>query len=184
MEAAWRLRGMSTRTLHPAFIVTKLLKQRFVAKTVKGSSGCHEWTRAINPNGYGKVKISGRSMDAHVASWRISNGGQPVPVGSLIMHSCDNRKCVNPDHLSCGTSSLNMIDCREKGRLAFPIGEQVKHAILTEDLVAYIRRVYVPYKHSFMMISKELGVSESCVWAAYHGYSWKHVTKSEVEAAR
>ena len=171
---------MSTRVLREAFIVTDSLKKRFTDKAIESASGCYEWTGALNPNGYGKVKISGRAMDAHVASWRISNGGIPVPVGSLIMHSCDNRRCVNSDHLSCGTSSSNMIDCRDKGRLAFPVGIEAKNALLSDELVAYIRSVYVPYKRSFMMIANELGVSESCVWQAYHGYSWKHVTSEPI----
>lgn len=180
MECRIKVCGMSTRVLREAFIVTDSLKKRFIEKTIESASGCHEWTGALNPNGYGKVKVSGRSMDAHVASWRIANGGQPVPVGQLIMHSCDNRKCVNPDHLSCGTSSSNMIDCRDKGRLAFPVGTQTKNALLSEESVAYIRSVYVPYKRSFMEIAKELGVSESCVWQAYHGHSWKHVTSEAI----
>lgn len=167
---------MSTRILREPFIVTDSLRIRFASKTATATSGCIEWTGANNPNGYGKVKISGQIMDAHVAAWRIANGGNPVPVGQLIMHSCDNRKCVNPDHLSCGTSSENMVDCRDKGRVRFDSGEDVKNAVLTDEAVRKIRSEYVPYKRGFRQMAREFGVSESCVRSAYEGRSWKHVT--------
>lgn len=117
-------------------------------------------------------------MDAHVAAWRIANGGQPVPVGTLIMHSCDNRKCVNPEHLSCGTSSQNMIDCRDKNRLQSICGEDVYNAVLTDEIVVMIRRDYVPYKNSFYKIAEKLGVSETTVRLAYHGKRWRHVAEA------
>ena len=92
------------------------------------------------------------------------------------MHSCDVRHCVNPLHLSLGTSADNMIDCREKGRLRFDVGQDVKNAKLTDQIVEMIRREYVPYKNGFRKLASRIGVSESCVHLAYHGQSWKHVT--------
>jgi hypothetical protein len=173
---------METRILREPFIVTDSLRNRFKAKTIVDSSGCIYWTGCRNPNGYGKVKICGRTMDAHVASWRIANDGQPVPVGLLIMHSCDNRSCVNPDHLSCGTSQQNIIDCRDKDRMSVKRGSDAYNAALSESVVEQIRQQYVPYKRGFSQIARELGVSETCVRRACKGETCKHVTKSEAEA--
>jgi hypothetical protein len=171
---------MNTRILREPFIVTDSLRIRFTLKTATATSGCIEWTGASNPNGYGKVKISGQIMDAHVASWRIANGGNPVPVGQLIMHSCDNRKCVNPDHLSCGTSSDNMVDCRDKNRLYVARGESVHNAVLTESIVRDIRDAWRQPGMSQRKVAARFGLKYSVVRAALEGRSWKHVTSEAV----
>lgn len=168
---------MSTRTLHPAFIVTDSLKQRFFAKTIEASSGCLIWTGAIQRHSYGAFKIGHEKIDAHVASWRIANGGQPVPIGQLVMHKCDCRMCVNPEHLQIGTASENMKHAHEDGRGDDfkSQGEQHYNAKLTSEIVAYIRLAYKPRRLSFQRLATKLRVSASCVRQAYYGRSWKHV---------
>lgn len=172
---------MSTRVLHAAFIVTDSLKERFFAKTIQASSGCMIWTGAVQRHSYGAFKIGHEKIDAHVASWRIANGGQPVPLGQLVMHKCDCRMCVNPEHLKLGTVSQNMLDAHKAGRGEDfkSQGEQHYGAILTEEIVHRIRAEYVPYKRSFNQMAREIGVSESCVRLAFHGRSWKHTRTTE-----
>lgn len=169
---------MSTRTLHPAFIVTDSLKFRFFSKTVGSSTGCMIWTGAVQRHSYGAFKIGRQKIDAHVASWRITNGGIPVPVGQLVMHSCDCRMCVNPEHLQLGTVSQNMLDAHKDGR-----GEDFKsqgedhyRAKLTEDIVRRIRSLYVPYAYGCQRIADELGLTEAAVRSVVKRRSWKHVT--------
>ena len=93
--------------------------KRFFDKIEKTSS-CWNWTAALRGNGYGCMKYNGKLVDSHRVSWMIHNGD--IPKGLLVCHSCDNRKCVNPDHLFLGTQSENMQDCLIKGRLKTPIG--------------------------------------------------------------
>ena len=83
-------------------------------------NGCMEWTGAPS-DGYGNFssRFFGRSVRAHRYSWFLKHGSLPIwdphaPVG--ILHRCDNRLCVNPQHLFIGTQMENMHDMIAKGR--------------------------------------------------------------------
>lgn len=90
-------------------------EERFWAKVNKAEANqCWEWTGAKNSKGYGTLQVNTIKWLAHRYSYTISKG--EIPKGLLIMHSCDNRKCVNPEHLSAGTQVDNMLDCTSKGR--------------------------------------------------------------------
>lgn len=78
---------------------------------------CWVWKGRRRGDGYGQIRILGTTMNAHRAVWILENGKMPKP-GYVIMHSCDNRICVNPSHLSEGTPSENGQDMVRKGRAA------------------------------------------------------------------
>ena len=87
---------------------------RFTAKyIINNDTGCWNWTAALNSNGYGVFGVNpGRAMLAHRYSFLISNGFLPV----CVCHRCDNKKCVNPDHLFGGSYLDNTKDAISKGR--------------------------------------------------------------------
>lgn len=89
--------------------------RRFWAKVSRGP-GCWEWTGSRNPvNGYGQFHPTKHTnYRAHRFAYEVSVG--PIPPGMLVMHACDNRRCVNPAHLSLGTQLDNMRDAVAKGR--------------------------------------------------------------------
>lgn len=78
---------------------------------------CWTWKLAVNPGGYGGFSIKRWPFLAHRVSFAIENGGL-IPEKMKVLHRCDNRRCVRPDHLFLGTSWDNGVDKARKGRAA------------------------------------------------------------------
>jgi hypothetical protein len=108
---------------------TLAVKQKNFNKNIEKDpvTQCWNWTRSVNNVGYGLVRIDSRMMLVH----RVQAIWQGWNIDDLVvMHTCDNTVCVNPDHLQVGTMRDNMQDMINKGRqVKGMLG--VKHAILT-----------------------------------------------------
>lgn len=158
--------------------VNERLRERFWSKVRKldGDDTCWLWTGAGRGNGYGAIKVSGVTLDAHVVSWRIENNGIVIPDGMLIAHRCDVRLCVRPDHLFLATPSENMRDARDKGRLhdSWSVGEKAHNSVLTEEIVRKARQLKVTGLSS-KKIAEQLGASHCAIKLVLAGKRWKHV---------
>lgn len=66
-------------------------------------TGCWVWLGGVNDRGYGLVKIGGKHRKAHVVMWEMRNG--PITPGCELHHDCENKRCVNPDHLKMLTKA-------------------------------------------------------------------------------
>lgn len=84
-------------------------------KVKAAAKGCLEWQGATAKGGYARVRHDGRSQTLI----RLISGAKK---GQSVLHTCDNPKCVNPDHLKPGTQKENVQDCIAKGRFKFPPG--------------------------------------------------------------
>ena len=106
------------KTLFIAEIGGVLMQKRFERHFCIDASGCWLWTGAINSSGYGSFAIreGGRPKTDNAAriSWKLYRGA--IPEGSHVLHACDVRRCVNPDHLFLGTNQDNTRDKAIKGR--------------------------------------------------------------------
>lgn len=92
----------------------------------------------------------------------------------VVMHNCDNSLCINPDHLTIGTRSQNLIDAYARQRRSHT-GINSPRAILTEEEVLAIRKLYRGGILNQSEMARQLGVSISTVNHACLGYNWKHI---------
>lgn len=76
--------------------------------------GCLRWTGPIGAGGYGVASAEGRMWSAHRLAFDVAHG--EIPAGRVVMHTCDNRWCIEPNHLVAGTQSDNLKDCFAKKR--------------------------------------------------------------------
>lgn len=153
------------------------LLTRFWSKVDK-SGDCWVWTGARSSNGYGHLWVGPTSQGAHRLSYELAHG--PIPGRLLVCHKCDNRPCVNPDHLFLGTWKDNETDCENKGRTrkVGPKGIRSRHAKLTDAIVLEIRNRYAQGGISYEAIGRSYGVTQSCIHGAISGRTWKHVGES------
>lgn len=150
---------------------------------VQKSESCWEWTRATTPTGYG-IFVFGKDQRAHRVSWVFTHGS--IPDGMRVLHRCDNRKCVNPDHLFLGTQADNNADMVAKGRHwtrtkpeIIVRGEDKPNCKLNDASVRAIRADRVAGE-SIHALARRFGVSRNTVKAVLAWTTWRHVDQAEV----
>lgn len=138
-------------------------------------TGCWNWNRDVGHDGYGRYYPSRRTKAAHRGAWEAING--PIPTGAYICHHCDNRRCVNPEHLFLGTCAENLRDMVAKGRSAR--GVRNHNAKLTELAVAMIKSCLDAKTMTQRALASRYGVTGPAIGAIARGLTWRHVQPLE-----
>jgi len=135
---------------------TSALYKKFMAKVEKTTT-CWIFRSAPNNAGYGSLCITkkiGTKM-AHRVSWELFNG--PIPNGLCVCHTCDNRICVNPEHLFLGTHKDNTHDAIQKGRWSDPPTAKGIDAHNAKLSFTDVQQIQELYRHGYGT-QKEIGV--------------------------
>jgi hypothetical protein len=142
-------------------------RERFKRFIDKRENGCWVWTGTKQgANSYGVFWLNRQQIGAHRAAHILFKG--PVLPEQVVRHSCDDRTCANPDHLSVGTHAENSQDMLDRGR----------HRVVTKlkaDEVSAMRAEYVPRDGELVRLADKYRVAISTVEAIVSGRLWKKV---------
>lgn len=150
--------------------MTKPARQRLEDRCIPvPESGCLIWLGALDGSGYGIIRIDGKTFRTHRASFYFANNG--IPDGLHVLHHCDIRCCINPDHLYTGTNSDNIADKVKRGRVVttFKNGADNPNAVLTAEKVKEIRLSTLTQ----VEIAKKYGVGQTTVSDIKTNKIWK-----------
>jgi HNH endonuclease len=164
------------------------VQDRFWQKVWKTST-CWVWTGALR-RGYGAVWIGGRRgrhVPAHRVAWELTHG--MIPDGIMVLHECDNRRCVRPDpgHLYLGGHTQNMQDATDRQRMCHGDehrrihtahvrgmrGERNSRAVLTQRKADTIREMYKTGKFSLNQLAAHFKVAKKTIFNTVKGHTYR-----------
>jgi hypothetical protein len=166
--------------------VKRQTPESFWGQVKKGySDECWEWQGFRLRGGYGKVAYQGQSLLAHrVAAFLSGVIDSPVLVKgkgprkhlSILLHSCDNKSCCNPRHLSVGSYIQNSKEAVERNRIPSRYGLKNPKAVLNSAEAAHIKELYKTNRYFKKEIAQMYRVSPLTIMRVIAGthHSCKH----------
>lgn len=148
-----------------------MINDRFWKKVNKIPGGCWLWTAASLRGGYGVFWYQKHQHNAHRVSWILSNGD--IPGDLFVLHRCDNRACVNPQHLFLGTQKENIHDMIRKNRRHSTAGENAPMRKLVWSEVHTIRHLYFAERRSQQEIAEHFSISRQNITRICSRQQWK-----------
>jgi len=140
------------------------LINRLLVNVSIDANNCWNWKKYVKGNhGYPYIKIGGKMVAGHRLIWIIFKGN--IPDGLWVLHRCDNRRCLNPEHLFLGDRYDNAKDAAIKNRFV--------HKLQFSD-IAEIRRLHLE-GFSQVAIGKRLGITQGHVSKILHKKRRQHV---------
>lgn len=148
------------------------LFDRLFGKTAIMDNGCWEFTGGRTAAGYGVLNCGGKVMLAHRLSFDLVV--DDIPAGMFICHKCDNRACINPDHLFLGTAQDNSDDMYNKNRQPYRKGECGPKAFLSEEQVIAIR-LAVSQGATGPQLALKYKVTKQTIYDIKNRKTWSHL---------
>ena len=136
---------------------------------------CWDWKGSFFSSGYPVFHWLRQNRGAHKFSYQLYNG--QLIDGMYVCHHCDNKRCVNPNHLFFGTCRDNKHDSMGKGRHAF--GERQGSSVVTDEMVRYFKAL-LAIGFEPQEIARLFGVSRAIVSSVKIGRTWAHVDRSTI----
>ena len=137
-------------------------ENRFFLKVLpKNENGCMLWIGAIKKNGYGFFSVNRKNIHVHRYSYEYHNKIK-IPVGECVLHKCDIRNCVSPEHLFLGSQKDNIKDMIDKKRDYWS-----KHKILSNDEK---KELYLKIKNGCNVknLVKDYSISKSTCYRIFY----------------
>lgn len=141
----------------------------YFLKNTKPNGDCLEWTKCFNSDGYPRTNWKGScNGKVHRIVWELSN--KQLATTKVVRHICNNSKCINPKHLTIGTTADNIKDRDLAGRHG-------ASKISPKDVNA-ICQLYNTKQYTQKEIGIMFGINNRTVSSVIKGTHWKHVPRT------
>jgi len=172
MEVPYKTDKIATRDETTAYMAARTV--------INETTGCHNWIGPRTQDGYGQIGsepiVNAYGIKgAHRLAYALANDHTYTSRHEQVMHACDNRRCVNPNHLELGTATQNMAQAWSRGGMRGRVGENNPRAKLTNDIVREVKRM-IAYGWRNKYIAEKLEISRVTVSKIRTGRSWRTVT--------
>jgi predicted XRE-type DNA-binding protein len=149
------------------------MEVKFLNKVNKesGVSDCWEWKGKLDIGGYGSFSIKGNWNKAHRISYQLWKGD--IPKGLVVRHLCNNRKCVNPEHLETGTQKQNVADMFKTNPPDRRGEKSRNHKLNNKDIFEIRQWLELGYRQ--YEIADLFEIEPSVVSAIKRNKIWKHI---------
>lgn len=146
--------------------------ENYVDKT----GDCWIWTKNTYKYGYGRLSI-GKSKQIRAHRYMYEKTYGVIPNGMNVLHSCDNPRCIKPEHLFLGTQKDNVTDMMKKRRGGYKSfkGEEHSNSKLKDTDIIKIKEMWSSGLFLQREIAKELGISQQVISKIVNGIAWKHL---------
>lgn len=151
---------------------------RLLNRSKEMPNGCREWQGSVSSDGYGMVGMRFSEKYAKYGNTKVHRISYlefvgEIPEGMHVLHKCDNRKCINPNHLFLGTNADNVRDRNNKNRQTR--GEKHPHAKLTEVKVKKMRALYETGNYYKADLGRLFNITQQAAGDIILKKTWKHI---------